>query len=304
MNELWPELPLDAWKDTYATLHLWSQIVGKVRTKLSPPVNHWWHSVYYVSSRGLTTPPIPFGNETFEMEFDLIDHFLAIRTSRGDRRAIVLSPRSVADFYADLMSALKSLGIDVRIHPISQELPTPIRLDQDREHASYDPEYARRFFRVLLQSDTVFKEFRGRFIGKCSPVQFFWGSFDLAVTRFSGRRAPVRPGADRVTREAYSHEVISLGFWPGSGNVNGPAFYCYASPEPEGFSEAAILPSQAFYNPPTKGFILMYDEVRKSQDPKRMLLDFAQSTYAAGADLAHWDRESFERSFALRKRAA
>jgi Family of unknown function (DUF5996) len=294
-NSHWPSLPLEEWKDTYATLHMWTQIVGKIRLVQSPLINHWWQVPLYVSARSLTTSSIPYEERSFEIEFDFIDHQLVINTSDGARKTIALGPRSVADFYAELMATLRSLGIEVEIRARPDEVPDPIPFAEDRVHASYDPEYANRFWRILVQTDRVFKEFRSRFIGKCSPVHFFWGSFDLAVTRFSGRRAPEREGADSITREAYSHEVISHGFWPGSGNINAPAFYSYAAPEPAGFQQAKIRPASAFYNPATSGFILLYDDVRQADSPDDALMEFLQSTYEAGANLAQWDRASLER---------
>jgi hypothetical protein len=293
--DAWPALPLEAWEDTYATLHMWTQIVGKVRLALSPLVNHWWNVTLYVTARGLTTSPIPSGLRTFEMSFDFIEHNLLIQTSDGMSKALGLFPRSVAEFYHEVMGALHALGIDVTVDPLPQEVPNPIRCDEDDVHASYDPEYVQRFWRILVQTDRVCKEFRGRFIGKCSPVHFFWGSFDLAVTRFSGRRAPERPGADHITREAYSHEVCSCGFWPGGGSVREPAFYAYAAPAPEGFASAVIRPASAWYNAELGEFLLRYDDVRTARDPDAVLLDFMQSTYEAAADLATWDRAALER---------
>lgn len=291
----WPALPLDEWRDTYATLHMWTQIVGKVRMALSPPVNHWWHVTLYVTARGLTTSPIPYGSRTFEVTFDFIDHNLLIQTGEGASKALGLFPRSVAEFYHELMGALRALGIDVRINPLPQEVPDPIRCDEDTLHCSYDAAYAQRFWRILVQADRVFKQFRAGFIGKCSPVHFFWGSFDLALTRFSGRRAPERPGADRVTREAYSHEVISCGFWPGSGPVQEAAFYAYAAPVPDGLDRAVIRPAPAHYRPDLGEFLLRYEDVRSAPDPDGMLLAFLQSTYGAAADLAGWERTALER---------
>jgi Family of unknown function (DUF5996) len=292
---VWPELPLEAWQDTYATLHMWTQIVGKVSLALSPLVNHWWEVALYVSARGLTTSPIPYGDGIFEVEFDFIDHTLIIQTSWGSEKRLPLKPQSVAAFYAEFMSALRSLGIEVKIWSMPVEVPNPVRFENDTQHASYDPEYAHRFWRILTLCDTIFKEFRSHFIGKDSPVHFFWGSFDLCVTRFSGRRAPERTGADPVTREAYSHEVISAGFWPGGGEVKGAAFYAYAAPEPAGLSEQKVEPAAAFYHPQIKEFLLMYDDVRRAASPREMLLSFLQSTYDAGAILAHWNRKELER---------
>jgi uncharacterized protein DUF5996 len=291
----WPALPLKEWEDTRATLHMWTQIVGKVRLALSPRVNHWWEVALYVDSRGLTTSPIPYGLGTFEISFDFIDHKLLIRTSEGRSRELPLAPRSVADFYRETLAALRSLGIAVKIWTMPQEIPNPIRFDLDEIHASYDREYAHRFWRILVSVDTVFKKFRAEFIGKCSPVHFFWGAMDLAVSRFSGRRAPDRPGADLITKEGYSHEDISVGFWPGSGEITDPAFYAYAAPEPEGFSKATIRPKSAFYSPTMKEFFLMYDDVRKAPSPENALLEFLQTTYDAGATLGNWDRAALER---------
>jgi Family of unknown function (DUF5996) len=291
----WPALPLAEWKDTCGTLHMWTQVVGKVRLALSPHVNHWWEVPLYVSARGLTTSPIPHGREDFEVEFDFIDHKLDIKTSWGATKTMPLAPRSVADFYHDTMDALHSLGIDVKIWPVPVEIPNPIRFDQDHTHASYDPEYAHRFWRALVTVDAVLKEFRSGFIGKCSPVHFFWGSFDLAVSRFSGRRAPERPGADRITREAYSHEVSSAGFWPGTANVIDAAFYSYTAPEPPGFRESHVRPEKAFYNEQIHEFVLPYEDVRTSESPNTTLLEFLQSTYETGASLGKWDREALER---------
>jgi hypothetical protein len=294
-NSSWPELPLQAWRDTYATLHLWTQVVGKIRLALSPRINHWWEVPLYVNARGLTTSAIPYGDEIFEVQFDFIGHKLRIETSWGSNKTLPLQPESVADFYAEFMAALESLGITVKIWTMPVEVPNPIRFEDDTQHASYDPEYANRFWRLLILCNSVFQEFRAGFIGKESPVHFFWGSFDLCVTRFSGRRAPERAGADIITREAYSHEVISAGFWPGGGDIKGAAFYVYAAPEPAGFSEHKVRPAEAFYHPQMKEFLLMYDDVRRAPSPRQALLDFLQSTYDAGADLAHWDRKELER---------
>jgi hypothetical protein len=294
-QDAWPELPLEAWQDTYATLHLWTQIVGKVRLALSPRVNHWWEVPLYVSARGLTTSAIPYGNEIFEVQFDFIEHELVIQTSWGASKTMELEPRSVAEFYAEFMSALRSLGIEVKIWTMPCEVPKPVRFDRDTQHASYDREYAHRLWKILVLCDSIFEEFRAGFIGKDSPVHFFWGSFDLCVTRFSGRRAPERPGADSITREAYSHEVISAGFWPGGGDIKGAAFYAYAAPEPPGLAEEKVKPAAAFYHPGMKEFLLMYDDVRSAASPREALLSFLQSTYEAGANLARWDRKELER---------
>lgn len=290
----WPALPLAEWKDTYATLHMWSQMAGKIRLALSPHVNHWWGTTLYVTARGLTTSPIPHAAGVFEIQFDFLDHRLIILTSDGALRTLRLAPRSVADFYRDLMATLHMLGIEPKIWSMPVEIPAPIPFEKDTVHASYDPEYVNRFWRILISVDRVFKEFRGRFIGKCSPVHFWWGSFDHSVTRFSGRRAPERPGADAMTREAYSHECISAGFWPGSGPITGPAFYAYAAPEPPGLADVPIRPAAAFYHPELKEFILMYDDIRQAASPRAALLDFLQSTYEAAATLAHWDRAALE----------
>jgi hypothetical protein len=294
--DAWPSLPLEEWKDTYATLHMWTQIVGKVRLVFSPKINHWWQVPLYVTARGLTTATIPHGADAFEIDFDFIDHRLLVRTSNGVEKVMELRPRSVADFYQELMRNLGSVGIEAKIKARPDEVADPIPFAEDHVHASYDPEYANRFWRILVQADRVFGEFRARFLGKCSPVHFFWGSFDLAVTRFSGRRAPEREGADSITREAYSHEVISHGFWPGSGNIQYPAFYAYAAPEPRGLPQAEVRPAATFYNPETGGFVLPYDVVRLAQNPDELLMEFLQSTYEAAADLANWDRAALERT--------
>ncbi len=292
----WPELPLEAWKDTFATLHRYTQVIGKVRLELAPRVNHWWQVALYLTARGLTTSPIPFGQGVFEIDFDFIDHELLVRTSGGERRVLELEARPVAEFYRDVMATLRSLGIEVSINDMPQEIPDdPTRFSEDRHHAAYDPEYAHRWWLAMVRASTVLSEFRGHFTGKCSPVHFFWGSFDLAVTRFSGRPAPERPGADPVTREAYCEEVISAGFWPGTEQLGGPAFYCYAAPEPPGFSTAAIHPRAAWYEPAFKEYLLKYDDVRGASNPRQVLLDFLQSTYEAGAELGGWDRERLER---------
>jgi len=291
----WPELPLEAWKDTYATLHMWTQIVGKVRLALAPHINHWWQVPLYVNSCGLTSSAIPYVDRTFEVQFDFVEHQLVITVSDGQIKAMPLRPQSVAAFYAEFMAALRSLGIEVRIWPMPAEIPEPIRFDRDEQHASYDRVYVKRFWKILVLVDGVLKRFRSGFIGKHSPIHFFWGSFDLASTRFSGRRAPERPGADPITREAYSHEVISAGFWPGGGEVKGAAFYAYAAPEPNGFKAASVRPAKAFYSPLGE-FLLMYDDVRQSVNPEQALLEFLQSTYEAGANLGAWPRKELERA--------
>lgn len=291
----WPSLPLAEWQDTYDTLHMWTQIAGKIRLELSPPANHWWEVPLYVDTRGLTTSPIPYRSGIFNIRFDFLDHHLVIDTSRDKSARIPLRAVPVADFYREVMASLAGLGIEVRIYGKPMEVPDPIRFEEDYTHKSYDPVYAQRFWQILVGVDTVFKEFRLRFLGKSSPVHFFWGSFDIAVTRFSGRRAPDRPGADPITKEAYSHEVISAGFWPGGGDIPGPAFYAYAAPEPQGFSNASIRPKEAFYHNGMAEFFLMYDVVRAADSPADTLLEFLQSTYESAANLARWDRDALER---------
>jgi hypothetical protein len=293
-QEAWPALPVEAWKDTYDTLHMWTQIVGKIRLKLMPHLNHWWEVPFYLTSRGLTTTPIPFRDRTFDATFDFIDHVLTLQTSDGLTEMIPLQPRSVADFYHDVVATLQRLAIDVIIWTVPSEVQAPIRFEEDHQHASYDAAYVHRFWRILLRADVIFKEFRARFIGKVSPVHFFWGSFDLAVTRFSGRRAPVPEGADLITREGYSHEVSSCGFWPGSGSLASPAFFSYAAPEPPGFKDARIRPAPAFYSAEFSNFLLLYDDVRSAADPQTMVLEFLQSTYEAAATLGRWDRQNLE----------
>ncbi len=293
--ECWPMLPLDSWKDTYATLHMWTQMVGKVRLRLTPFMNHWWNVPLYVTARGLTTSRIPYGAKAFELWFDFIRHQLVLETSDGIVKTLPLVPRSVAEFYQEFMAILRSAGIEVKIWRMPVEIPNPIPFDQDRVHGSYDPASVEKFWRILLSVDAAFSQFRSRFIGKCSPVHFFWGSFDLAVTRFSGRRAPERPGADAMTREAYSHEVSSVGFWPGSGDVKGAAFYSYMVPEPQGFKEARVRPGAAYYDRQLGEFLLMYEDVRKAESPSASLLEFCQSTYEVGASLSKWDRDALER---------
>ncbi|MBF9195574.1 DUF5996 family protein [Microvirga terrestris] len=294
----WPELSYPAWRDTAATLQLWTQIVGKIRLALTPWLNHGWHVPLYVSARGLSTSPMPVGREILEIEFDFIAHRLLVRTSRGDERMLPLRPQSVAAFYADLANLLNDIGIRVSINEMPNEVQNPVRFSEDHEHASYDADAAHRFWRVLVQADKVFKLFRSGFLGKVSPVHFFWGSFDLAVTRFSGREAPHHPGGvpglpDAVTREAYSHEVSSAGFWPGSDAYPQAAFYSYAYPEPPGFRDAA-LPAGAEFDPALGEFILRYDVLRQAPNPDAMLLDFLTSTYAAAADSGRWDRAILE----------
>jgi hypothetical protein len=269
---------------------MWTQIVGKTRLALSPPQNHWWHVPLYVTPRGLSTSPIPFGKRTFDVEFDFVAHQAAIRTSAGEGRSIPLFPRSVADFYAEYMACLGSLGIEVTINPAPEEFDDTTPFDQDRHHASYDQEYVERFRQILVNSDRVLKEFRSRFLGKCSPVHFFWGSFDLAVTRFSGRLAPKPEKTNPIMAEAYSHEVISCGFWPGDRRFKQPAFYAYALPAPPGIDK------EPFWNTQLAEFILEYEAIREAEAPEQAILDFCQSTYEAGAKLAQWDRQALERS--------
>ena len=291
----WPELPLAAWKDTYATLHMWTQMVGKVRLALSPNINHWWGTALYVTPRGLTTSAIPYENGIFEIDFDFVAHSLDIRTSLGETRSFRLRPLTVADFYAEFMGALQSLNIHVKIWDMPVEVPRPVRFRLDEQHSSYDPDYAHRFWQTLAVIAPIFQKFRAGFIGKSSPVHFFWGSFDLALSRFSGKRAPLAPNADSITKEGYSHEDISVGFWPGDGEViKDAAFYAYAYPEPAGYKDSKVLPAEAFYSTEKKEFFLMYDDVRLSDNPEKMLLDFCQSTYDAGANLAQWNRAELE----------
>lgn len=296
----WPELPFDAWQDTCATLHLWAQIVGKIRLAKAPMMNHWWQVPLYVTCRGLTTSPIPHeSGRSFQIDFDFIDHRLLIAVSDGRVETLPLAPCSVAEFYRKVMDTLKALGLEVRIWTVPVELPDPIRFDQDHTHAAYDASWAHQFWQVLVEADRLLTTFRSRFLGKVSPIHFFWGSFDMAVTRFSGRRAPPHPGAsfvaDHVTREAYSHEVSSCGFWPGNGGSGQPAFYSYAYAEPAGFPEAGVRPDGAFYSPELHEFILPYEAARRSGAPQDAVLQFLESTYTAAADLGHWDRSALER---------
>ncbi len=274
---------------------MWTQIIGKVRLALTPLVNHWWNVPLYVTSRGLTTSRIPYGDRSFELWFDFLEHKLILETNEGIRRTLDLAPRTVADFYREFIAMLKAAKIDVTIWRMPVEVPDPIAFDQDRVHASYDAASVEKFWRILLSLDSIFNKFRAGFIGKSSPVHFFWGSFDLAVTRFSGRRAPDRPNADPITKEAYSHEVISFGFWPGGGDVKDAALYSYAAPEPQGFKEARVRPNAAFYSKQLGEFLLMYEDVRKCSSPSACVLDFCQSAYEQGAALANWDRKELER---------
>jgi hypothetical protein len=295
----WPQLPTAQWRDTCETLHLFTQIVGKIRLKRSPWLNHSWHVTLYVTARGLSTSPIPDGARTFQIDFDFIEHCLRILTSDSAQRQFALAGQSVASFYKAVMAALGELGIAVAIDEAPNELPEPIKFSQDTRHASYDPEAVGRFLKILVNADRVFKQFRTGFLGKASPVHFFWGSFDLAVTRFSGRRAPRHPGGvpnlpDAVACEAYSHEESSAGFWPGSGAIDYPAFYSYAYPEPPGFRATKVRPEAAFFSEALGEFILPYDAVRLAADPDQALLEFLQSTYEAAANTAKWDREALE----------
>lgn len=300
MTNAWPSLPLESWRDTYATLHMWTQIVGKTRLARAPMQNHWWQVALYLTERGLTTSAIPAGDRSFAVEFDLLDHHLSIRVSDGENRTLPLAARPVADFYTDYMGLLRSLGLEAKIWPVPVEVEGAIRFPDDRTHATYVAESATRVWRLLSQADRVLKRFRGRYLGKASPVHFFWGSFDLAATRFSGRRAPPHPGGapnlgDWVMQEAYSHECCSVGFWPGGGPIPEPVFYAYAYPEPEGFRSYSIKPGAARYNDAMREFVLPYEAVRTAASPDEALLDFAQSTYVAAADRGNWDRATLER---------
>ena len=300
-DQIWPSLSLEDWGDSCATLHMWTQIVGKIRLVQTPWVNHSWHVPLYVTSRGLTTSPIPYGGRIFEIDFDFVGHQLVVSESGGRSAGFPLEPQSVATFYRRLMAELAKLDIGIDIHKKPNEVPEPIRFDLDESHKTYVPDYANRFWRILIQADRVMKEFRARFIGKCSPVHLFWGGLDLAVTRFSGRKAPKHPGgipnlSDAVTREAYSHEVSSCGFWSGGGAIPGPAFYAYAYPAPGGFSEAPVKPAAAYFSKDLGEFILPYTAVLEAEKPDQMLLDFFQSTYEAAAGLANWDRQALEKS--------
>jgi hypothetical protein len=298
-TNLWPALPLAEWKDTYHTLHMWTQIVGKIKLALTPLVNHWWNISLYVTPRGLTTSAMPFNDRLFQIDFDFIDHLLLIETTDSSTKKIALRQRSVAEFYQETMAALRSLGMPVTIWTTPVEVPDPIPFEKDQKHAAYDPEYAQRFWRIMAQASRVLTEFRSRFTGKVSPVHFFWGAFDLAVTRFSGRTAPSHPGAPNLARfvavEAYSHEVSSCGFWPGGGPVDEPAFFAYAYPEPQGFKDYPIQPTEAFYHTGMREFLVPYDVVRTAKSPDEVLLSFLQSTYEAAATCAKWDRRALER---------
>jgi len=291
----WPALPIEGWNDTRATLHMWTQVVGKVCLALTPLTNHFWNIAFHLTPRGLVTPPMTAGGGTFTITFDLVAHQLVFQCSDGRTKTNPLRPQTVADFYHETMATLRDMGIAVHIWPMPVEIPNPVRFDADVDHRSYDPVRANAFWRALLAMKPVFESFRCRFIGKCSPVHFFWGSFDLAVTRFSGRRAPERPDADSMTREAYSHEVISHGFWPGNGPGVDAVFYAYAAPEPPGFKEATVLPAAASYSKDFSEFLLPYDAVRRAAAPADELTAFLNSTYDAGARLAQWNRAELER---------
>ena len=295
-DQAWPALPLSAWQDTYATLHMWMQVVGKVCLALTPLTNHFWNIAFHITSRGLATPALPVDGRALTITFDFVEHRLLLQCSDGAAQTIALEPRTVADFYRLVMDALHRLGVDVRIWTMPVEVPEPIRFEADRLHRAYDAAYANAFWRALVSMKPVFENFRSHFVGKCSPVHFFWGSFDLAVTRFSGRVAPLRPGADPITREAYSHEVISHGFWPGSGPVQEAAFYAYAAPEPAGFKDAVVSPAAAHYNKAVSEFVLPYEAVRTAAEPARELTAFLESTYRAAAELAGWNRAELERT--------
>ncbi|MEP0856306.1 DUF5996 family protein [Trichocoleus sp. DQ-U1] len=297
-NAVWLPLSLSAWQDTYQTLHLWTQIIGKIPLALAPKINHWWHSTLYVTTPGLTTGSIPNGTRSFQITFDFLAHQLKIETSEGTTKSLALAPRSVADFYQEVMNTLKDLGIEVQIWTMPQEIADAIPFEQDHQHHAYNPESAQRFWQILVQANRIMTVFRSHYIGKCSPVHFFWGSFDLAVTRFSGRRAPEHPGgvpnmADWVTREAYSHEVSSCGFWFGGGSTEA-LFYAYAYPTPRGFKDYPIQPQSAFYSPELQEFVLPYEAVRQADDPDTAVLQFLQSTYEAGANLGDWERAALE----------
>ena len=298
-STLWPALPLPEWKDTYETLHRWMQIVGKIRLTLSPPMNHWWNTTLYVTPSGLTTSSMTYKGQYLQIDFDFTEHILLIRTTKGSPKTIVLQPRSVADFYHEVMRNLESLGMPITIWTTPVEVQDRTPFEKDEKHAAYDPEYAQRVWRIMAEANRVLTEFRGRFIGKVSPVHFFWGAFDLAVTRFSGRRAPPHPGAPNMARfvavEAYSHEVSSCGFWPGGGPVNEPAFYAYAYPEPQGFKDCPIQPQEAFYHKEMGEFLIPYDVVRNAKSPDDVLMTFLQTSYEAAATCAKWDRHSLER---------
>ncbi len=294
LNE-WPSLSFDDWEKTCDTVHMWTQIVGKTRLALTPLINHWWNVALYLTPRGLTTSAMPYRGKELEIEFDFIDHRVLLQASDGREHTIPMYARSVADFYVEYMSSLRSLGIEVAIRRTPAEFDDPTPFDEDHHHASYDKDYVERFHRILILAERTLTQFRAPFIGKCSPVHFFWGSFDLAVTRFSGRRAPERPGADSITREAYSHEVISCGFWPGDRKFRQAAFYSYTAPSPSGLKQQPVRPEAAYWDDQLGLFILRYDDVRTTESPEKAIMEFSQSTYEAGAKLAQWDRDTLER---------
>jgi Family of unknown function (DUF5996) len=308
-NEPWPALPLAEWKPTRDTLHLWTQMAGKLRLKLSPAINHWWHVPLYVTAHGLSTGAMPYRDRTLQASFDFHQHAFVLKCNDRGRATVGMYPRSVADFYEEFRSALRQLDVEVKIWSTPVEVIDPIPFEKDNVHASYDRAYVERFARALQSITPILQEFRGNFVGKSSPVHFFWGSFDMALTRFSGRRAPERPGVDPITREAYSHEVISAGWWPGGDSpfgpsVDYPAFYEYAAPEPDGFASASVRPREAFYHSELHEYLLAYDAVRNAADPRQALLDFLQSTYDAGATLGKWDRDALEKQEARTRRIA
>jgi hypothetical protein len=297
----WPRLLLEDWNDTKDTLHRWVQMIGKTRLALAPPLNHSWNVTLYLTARGLTTSPMPYGNRTVEVDLDFIDHQLLVRISDGTTGALALAPRTVADFHREYTALLQSLDLQVKIWPVPSEMEDALPFTEDRQHRSYDPDSAQRCWRILSETDQVLQHFRGRFLGKCSPVHFFWGGFDLACTRFSGRRAPLHPGGvphlpDRIAREAYSHECISAGWWPGGGPLLEPVFYAYSYPEPPGFAAAKVEPAAAYYHSDLREFVLPYEAVRTAARPGATLLQFLQTTYDAGADLGGWDRRALERA--------
>ena len=294
-RDLWPSLPWAEWEQTAATLHMWTQIVGKTRLALAPMQAHWWNVPLYVTARGLGTSAMPVPGEALEIEFDFLSHELLFRLSSGIQQALPLRPQSVASFYSEYLDTLSKLGIRASIYPVPVELKDPIPFAEDSQHASYDREYAHRFWRILIRSTWLFQRFSSSFLGKISPVHFFWGSFDLAVTRFSGRRAPAREGADPITREAYSHEVISAGFWPGNGGFGEAAFYCYAAPAPSDLARHQVRPAAAKFNGDLGEFILKYEDLRREPSPDEALIAFLESTYTAAADAAQWDRAELER---------
>src|SRR5271154_5157831 len=291
----WPALPWGEWAATADTLHMWTQIVGKTRLALTPLQNHWWNVPLYLTARGLSTSAMAFGDDVLDIEFDFLDHELHMRLGSGKNESLALRPRSVAEFYREYLQRLGALGVSVKIWPMPVEIQNPVRFDLDTQHKAYDPEYAHRFWQVLVLAEKVFRAWAPGFLGKVSPVHFFWGSFDLAVTRFSGRPAPPRPGADSIQREAYSHEVISAGFWPGNGGYGAASFYCYAAPVPEGLAEAKVRPPAAGWDKALGEFIFKYDAVLAEASPEKAVMEFVESAYAAAADAAKWDRAALER---------